>query len=244
MRLVIAGLRTLPEVKPGDDLAGLIRRAARRERRRLGPRTIVVVAQKIVSKAEGAIVDLRSVAPSPRAKRWARRWSRDPRLIELILRESRRIVRMARGVIISETRHGFVAAHAGVDESNVSPGHATVLPRDPDASARRLRRALGCGAVIISDTFGRPWRLGLVNVAIGVAGLDPLLDCRGLRDRAGRPLRTTVLALADEIAAAAGLVMQKTASVPVALISGLPLEAGRGRGARALVRSWRADLFR
>ncbi len=244
MRLAIAGLRTLPEVKPGDDLAALIRRAARRERQRLGRGAIVVVAQKIVSKAEGAVVDLRTVTPSRKARRWARRWNRDPRLIELILRESRRIVRMARGVILSETRHGFVAAHAGVDESNVWRGHATVLPRDPDSSARRLRRALGCGAVIISDTFGRPWRLGLVNVAIGVSGLDPLLDCRGVRDRAGRPLRTTIIALADELAAAAGLVMQKTAGVPVALISGLPWKAAGGSSARALVRSPKADLFR
>ena len=243
MSIRVLGLRSLPEVRAGGHLAALVLRAARRGRLRITRRTIVVVAQKIVSKAEGAVVDLRSVRPSGRARRLAARLGRDPRLVELILRQSRRIVRAARGVLITETRHGFVAANAGVDESNVSPHHATVLPRDPDGSARRLRRRLGCGAVIIADTFGRPWRLGLVNVAVGVSGLEPLVDCRGRLDRAGRPLRSTQVALADEIAAAAGLVMQKTAGVPVVLIRGLRWRAAAG-SARRLIRPPRQDLFR
>jgi coenzyme F420-0:L-glutamate ligase/coenzyme F420-1:gamma-L-glutamate ligase len=244
MRLEIVGLRSLPEVRPGDDLGGLIRRAARRERRRLDAATVLVVAQKVVSKAEGAVVDLGTVRPSPRARRWAAKLGRDPRLIEVILRESRRIVRAGRGVLIAETRHGMVTANAGVDQSNVAgQDTVTVLPRDPDASARRLRRALGCGAVVITDTFGRPWRIGLVNVAVGVAGLDALVDYRGRLDRAGRPLRSTIVALADELAAAAGLAMEKTAGVPVVLIRGLEWRAARG-SARSLIRPAAEDLFR
>src|SRR5262249_335324 len=152
------------------------------------------------------------------ARSWAERYGKDPRLIELVLRESRRIVKMDRGVLIAETRHGFITANAGVDQSNVPGEHfATTLPPDPDSSARRIREALRCGAVILSDTFGRPWREGLVNVAIGVSGLEPVLDLRGDRDRCGRALHGTVLAIADELAAAAGLVMRKSAGVPVAL---------------------------
>jgi coenzyme F420-0:L-glutamate ligase/coenzyme F420-1:gamma-L-glutamate ligase len=244
MRLEIVGLTGLPEVRPGDDLGALIREAAAREQAAPGPETITVVAQKVVSKAEGAVVDLRAIEPSARARDWAAEWGKDPRVIQLVLRESRRIVRMERGVLIAETRHGFVAANAGVDQSNV-PGDdwATVLPLDPDASARRLREALACGAVIISDTFGRPWREGLVNVAIGIAGLAPLADLRGARDRTGKPLRATVLAVADELAAAAGLVMGKSAGVPVALISGFRWERKEG-SAGELVRPAELDLFR
>ncbi len=244
MPLQITGLRTLPEIQPGDDLAGLIRQAAEREDQPLGGSTIVVIAQKIVSKAEGSVVDLRTIEPSPAAKDWAGQWGKDPRLVELILRQSRRIVKMDRGILIAETAHGLVAANAGVDQSNV-PGEdrATVLPADPDASARRLREALGCGALLISDTFGRPWREGLVNVAIGVAGMDPLEDYRGRADRAGRPLQSTILALADELAAASGLVMRKTAGVPVVLISGLEWQPGEGTG-RDLIRPPERDLFR
>lgn len=216
MSIRIVGLAGLPEVRPGDDLAALIRAAGTE----LDAETIVVVAQKIVSKAEGAIVDLRSITPSELATNWAARYGKDSRLIELVLRESRRIVKMDRGVIISETRHGFVTANAGVDESNVPGDHfATTLPIDPDASARRIRESLGCAAVIVSDTFGRPWRVGLVNVAIGVSGLDPLLDLRGSPDRSGRRLQSTTLAVADELAAAAGLVMCKKGGIPVAFIT-------------------------
>ncbi|MBI3667118.1 MAG: coenzyme F420-0:L-glutamate ligase [Acidobacteria bacterium] len=244
MGIEIIGLTGIPEVQRGDDLAELIRRAAAGESRPLDRSVILVVAQKIVSKSEGAVVDLRTVEPSALAREWADQWGKDARLIEVILRESRRIVKMDRGVLIAETRHGFVMANAGVDQSNV-PGeeYVTVLPDDPDASARRLQNALGCGAVIIADTFGRPWREGLVNVAVGVSGLTALEDYRGLPDRCGRPLESTVIALADELAAAAGLVMRKAAGAPVALISGLEWKPAEG-SARALIRPAGQDLFR
>jgi coenzyme F420-0:L-glutamate ligase/coenzyme F420-1:gamma-L-glutamate ligase len=240
MPVRIVGLKRLPEVRPGDDIAALIRSKTGV----LDEDTIVVVAQKIVSKAEGAIVDLRSIEPSDLAINWAGQFGRDPRLIELVLRESRRIVKMDRDILIAETRHGFVAANAGIDQSNVPGEHfATTLPADPDASARRIREGLGCGAVIVSDTFGRPWRDGLVNVAIGVAGLEPLADLRGAPDRSGRLMHATVLAIADELAAAAGLVMPKSGGVPVALITGFDWPRGEG-SARSLIRPPEKDLFR
>jgi coenzyme F420-0:L-glutamate ligase/coenzyme F420-1:gamma-L-glutamate ligase len=240
MPIRIVGLKRLPEVQPGDDVAALIRARTGL----LEPEVSVVVAQKIVSKAEGAIVDLRSVEPSELARNWAAQFGRDPRLIELVLRQSRRIVKMDRDILIAETRHGFVAANAGIDQSNVPGEHfATTLPVDPDASARRIREGLGCGAVIISDTFGRPWREGLVNVAIGVSGLNPLVDLRGERDRTGRELTASVLAVADELAAAAGLAMPKSAGVPVVLITGFDWKPGEG-SARALLRAPEKDLFR
>jgi coenzyme F420-0:L-glutamate ligase / coenzyme F420-1:gamma-L-glutamate ligase len=236
MRLEILAVSGLPEIRPGDDLAAFIRGVQ--------PSDIVAVAQKIVSKSEGAIVDLREIQPSALARSWAEEWKKDPRLIELILAQSRRIVKMDRGVIIAETHHGFVCANAGVDQSNVEgEDFATVLPQDPDASARRLRASLGCGAVIITDTFGRPWREGLVDVAIGVAGFDPLDDLRGGTDRQGRKLTATIIAVADQLAAAAGLVMRKDAGCPVALIRGFewtPAEAS----ARSLLRKPEQDLFR
>jgi coenzyme F420-0:L-glutamate ligase/coenzyme F420-1:gamma-L-glutamate ligase len=240
MRIEILGVRGLPEVRESDDLAALIRARVDGSL----DETVVVVAQKIVSKAEGAVADLNSIEPSPFAAEWAARWNKDARLMELILRESRRIVRMERGLIIAETRHGLVTANAGVDQSNV-PGDncATILPRDPDESARRLREALGCGAVIISDTFGRPWREGLVNVAIGVSGLQALEDYRGRSDRSGRALQSTVIAIADELAAAAGLVMRKEEGVPVALVKGFEWKRSDGSAA-ALIRAPEKDLFR
>ena len=240
MDIRIVGVGGLPEIRRGDDLAALIRRQAGP----LDPRSIVVVAQKVISKAEGAEVDLRTVDPSPLAHTWAAQCGKDPRLIEVVLRQSRRIVKMDRGVLIAETHHGYVAANAGVDQSNI-PGEdrVTVLPCDPDASARRLRAQLGCGAVIVTDTFGRPWREGLVNVAIGVAGLGPLEDYRGRHDTAGRKLQGTILAIADELAAAAGLVMRKADGVPVALITGFEWTAGEG-SARMLLRDPERDLFR
>jgi coenzyme F420-0:L-glutamate ligase/coenzyme F420-1:gamma-L-glutamate ligase len=244
MGIRIIGLRCLPEVRRGDDLAALIRKSAAEGGHTLDSAAIVVVAQKVVSKAEGAEIDLRAVEPSALARAWAGQWQKDPRLIEVILQQSRRIVKMDRGVLIAETRHGFVAANAGVDQSNV-PGEdrVTLLPADPDASACRLRRQLGCGAVIVSDTFGRPWREGLVNVAIGVSGLQPLDDYRGRVDYTGKPLQSTIIAMADEIAAAAGLVMRKADGVPVALVSGLDWTAAAGSG-RALLRDPARDLFR
>jgi coenzyme F420-0:L-glutamate ligase / coenzyme F420-1:gamma-L-glutamate ligase len=243
MRVEIVALSTLPEVRLGDDLAALIRQAAEIDRS-----VVLAVAQKIVSRAEGAIVDLREIQPSSLARSWASEWNKDPRLIELILSQSRRIVKMDRGVIISETQHGLVCANAGVDQSNVVQSNndgdfATVLPNDPDASARRLLASLGCGAVIITDTFGRPWREGLVDVAIGVAGLDPLDDHRGRTDRHGRKLASTIIAVADQLAAAAGLLMLKAAGSPVVLIRGFEWQPTEG-SARSLLRKPDQDLFR
>jgi coenzyme F420-0:L-glutamate ligase/coenzyme F420-1:gamma-L-glutamate ligase len=240
MRLDIIALPNLPEVRPGDDIASFIRNA-----KVAMDRTVVLaIAQKIVSKSEGAIVDLREIQPSALARSWAEKWQKDPRLIELILSQSRRIVKMDRGVIISETHHGLVCANAGVDQSNVPGDHfATILPNDPDASARRLRASLNCGAVIVTDTFGRPWREGLVDVAIGVAGLDPLEDLRGQTDRHGRKLSSTIVAVADQLAAAAGVVMRKAEGCPVALIRGFDFQPSEST-ARLLLRKPDQDLFR
>jgi coenzyme F420-0:L-glutamate ligase/coenzyme F420-1:gamma-L-glutamate ligase len=248
-RLLAVALPALPEVRPGDDLGGMIvaawqALASREPDLAPAPGDVLVVTQKVVSKAEGAIVDLRTIEPSAFAKSWARQWKKDPRLIELILQQSRRIVRMDHGVLIAETQHGFVTANAGVDQSN-TPGddYATVLPADPDASARKLRAELDCGAVIISDTFGRPWREGLVEVAIGVSGIEALEDLRGTADRSGRMLTATILARADQLAAAAGLVMHKSAGVPVAVIHGVEWQPADG-SARPLIRPPETDLFR
>ncbi len=202
---------------------------------------VLVVTQKVVSKAEGAVVDLRTVEPRPEAVAWAKAWDRDARQVEVVLREARRIVRMERGVLITETEHGFVCANGGVDASNVGPGSGdlvTLLPRDPDASADRLRAALRARfgtdlAVIVSDSFGRPWRWGIVDVALGVSGLLPLDDLRGHADADGRVMRTTVRAVADEIASAAELALGKTAGRPVALVRGARPPRGEGRIADA-----------
>jgi coenzyme F420-0:L-glutamate ligase / coenzyme F420-1:gamma-L-glutamate ligase len=238
----------IPEVTSGADLGALIARAVARASRTVEAGDVFVVAQKVVSKAEGAIVRLDDVEASARAAEWAAAHAKDPRVIEVILRQSRRIVRMERGILITETHHGFICANAGVDASNVEPGFVTVLPDDPDASAARLRVALmaafGCPvAVIVSDTFGRAWREGVVNVALGVAGLQPLLDYRGSADTYGRPLTSTVIALADELAAAAEIVTRKAAGTPVAIVRGAGEWAGEGNG-RALVRDASRDLFR
>lgn len=244
MHLEIAGLTGLGEVRPGDDLAALIREAAAKEHQAIDRSVVLAVAQKVISKAEGAVVDLRTIEPSALARSWAREWGKDPRLIELILEQSRRVVKMDRGILVTETKHGFVCANAGVDQSNTAgDDFATVLPDDPDASARRLRDTLGCGAVIITDTFGRPWREGLVDVAIGVAGLEPLEDYRGVTDRRGRPLAVTIIAVADQLAAAAGLLMRKPDGAPVVLIRGWDWRAAEG-SARTLLRRPETDLFR
>lgn len=252
--LRISGLEGIPEVQPGDDLAALILEAlARRDfgdRRRRSHQgaVVLVVAQKVVSKAEGRIVRLEDVRTSGRAEAWAQAHNRDPRIVELALLEAKRIVRMDRGVLIAETRHGFVCANAGVDTSNAPPGCAVLLPEDPDSSARslqeRLSSVLGIGVgVVISDTFGRPWRQGLTNVALGVAGLSPFVDYRGRKDMQGRVLHSSLLAAADELAAAAELVMGKTEAVPVVLIEGYegPVTGGSGRD---LIRPAAEDLFR
>ena len=238
----------LPEVRPGDDIARQIAQAARAQGVPVLEGDVLVIAQKIVSKSEGRIVQLDQVTPSQRAREWADSWSKDARVIELVLRESKRIVRMERGVIIAETRHGFICANAGVDVSNTDEGTAILLPEDPDASARelqtRLSEAFSCHVgVIVSDTFGRAWREGLVNVALGVAGLAPLRDYRGRSDANGKPLQATVIAIADELAAAAELVMGKADRIPVALIRGAKLETRSGSGTD-LIRPPKKDLFR
>jgi len=244
MRLEIVALSTLPEVRRGDDLALLIRQAAADEGQLIDSSVVLAVAQKIVSKAEGAVVDLREIQVSALARSWASEWTKDERLIELIFAHSRRIVKMDRGVLIAETATGLVCANAGVDQSNVQGvDFATVLPSDPDASARLLRAGLGCGAVIITDSFGRPWREGLVDVAIGVAGFDPLDDHRGRTDRHGRQLASTIIAVADQLAAAAGLLMPKAGGCPAVLIRGFPLRPAEG-SARSLQRKPEQDLFR
>jgi coenzyme F420-0:L-glutamate ligase/coenzyme F420-1:gamma-L-glutamate ligase len=243
------GLSGIPEVAEGDDLARLITEAAERAGAGLASGDVLVVAQKVVSKAEGRVVSLSGVAPSGLAREFAEAWDKDPRQVEVVLRESRRIVRMDRGMIIAETTHGFICANAGVDASNV-PGEDRVclLPVDPDGSAARLRKALEdrCSAqvgVIVSDTFGRPWREGLTNVAIGVAGLSPLVSYIGQQDPHGHMLRVTELAVADELAAAAGLLMGKLERIPVVLIRGYGFPSSEGC-ARSLVRSPERDLFR
>jgi len=241
-------LRGLPEIGEGDDLARLLIHATRGKRVGLRHGDILVVAQKIVSKAEGAVVRLSSFQPSARSLQLAAARGRDPRLVQVILQESRRIVRED-PVLIVETHHGFVCANAGVDHSNV-PGEdlVTLLPRDPDGSARRLagelrKLARKRVAVIISDTFGRPWRLGLMNVAIGAAGVPVLRDLRGTRDRSGKPLQATILAVADELAAAAGLVMGKAEGVPAVVIRGYKYRPVDERAA-GVIRPAAEDLFR
>ena len=236
--LRLRALEGLPEIPPGDDLGARLAALVP-----AGP-GILVVAQKIVSKAEGRLVSLADVVPSERAIALAREIGKEPRHTELVLRESKRVVRTAPGVLITETRHGLVCANSGVDLSN-SPGDevAVLLPLDPDASAERIRLALGPGrAVIISDTFGRPWREGLVDVAIGVAGLAPLKSYVGETDRAGRELQVTIMARADQIAAAAGILMEKEAGTPAVWVEGVAIE---GKGSlRDLLRDPTRDLFR
>lgn len=236
----------IPDVVPGAPLAELIAAAARQAGVLLRD-GVLVVCQKVVSKAEGRVVELARVEPSPEARRLAAAEGKDPVHVELVLRESVRIVRRGHGVLIAETPHGFVCANAGVDLSNApAEGTAVLLPEDPDASARRLRQTLAPGGdrlgVLISDTFGRPWREGLVDVAIGCAGLDPIRDERGGRDRGNRELQVTTMALADQLAAAAGLLMGKAAGIPAVWIEGIP---PRGDAPlRTLLRDPTLDLFR
>lgn len=247
--LRLFGLGGLPEIQPGDDLAALIWDAAQAQSTPIASGDVLVVTQKVVSKAEGRLVAPAAVEPSAFAEAIARQWQKDPRHVELILRESRRIVRMDRGVIVAETQHGFICASAGVDQSNVgADGLIALLPEDPDASARRIReglRARGAEvAVIVSDTFGRPWREGLTDVAIGVAGLAPLIEYQGQYDPFGYELRVTITAVADELASAAELVGGKLARVPVAVIRGYTYRADEAASARQLVRAPERDLFR
>jgi coenzyme F420-0:L-glutamate ligase/coenzyme F420-1:gamma-L-glutamate ligase len=247
-RYEVIGVTGIGEVRPGDDVARLVADAAARQGTPLRTGDLLVVGQKVVSKAEGRLVRLDDVVPSPAAAAMAGQLGRDPRLVEVILRESRRIVRMDRGVLIAETHHGWVCANAGVDQSNVDRDWVALLPQDPDRSARRLRERLRDLAgvevgVIVADTFGRPWREGLTNVAIGVSGVAPLRSYLGERDPAGRELQATVLALADELAAAAEPVMGKLSRIPAAIVRGLSLAASE-EGSKPLLRDPARDLFR
>jgi coenzyme F420-0:L-glutamate ligase/coenzyme F420-1:gamma-L-glutamate ligase len=245
----IFGLDGVPEVRAGADVVDLILRALRTSAVDLQDGDVVVITHKVVSKAEGRLVNLSDVEPSPFARKLGAAANRDPRHIEVVLRESARIVRMDRGLIISETRHGFICANAGVDASNVDGDEVVCLqPLDPDLSARRVRAGLAehLGvdvAVIISDSFGRTWRNGVVNVAIGLDGLAPFADYRGQYDPSGYELRASVLAVADELAAAGELVMGKLARRPVAIIRGFRVEGEPG-SARDLVMDPARDLFR
>ncbi len=239
----------IPEVGPGDDIGALIAQSSNEMKFNLSDGDIVVVAQKVISKSEDRLVNLESITPSELALEIARRQNRDPHLIEVILCESSRIVRMEGHILITETRHGFVCANAGVDQSNVRGEQwVSLLPIAPDESALLLKRRLAellnvDVAVIITDTFGRPWREGLTNVAIGVAGMNPIDDFRGKTDDYGRQLSATVLAVADELAAAAGLLMKKTSRIPVIVIHGYAYDRAEG-SARALLRAKEKDLFR
>jgi coenzyme F420-0:L-glutamate ligase/coenzyme F420-1:gamma-L-glutamate ligase len=250
----LVALGGMGEVQTGDDLGALIATAAQAEAIGLTDADVVVVTQKVVSKAEGRVVDLAAVEPREQAREWAARWGKDPRQVELVLRESAEVLRMADGgLIIGRTRHGFVCANAGVDLSNTGPAageRATLLPEDPDASARAIRARLGDltgarPAVIVSDSFGRPWRDGITDVALGAAGIDVLADLRGTTDADGRELHATVVAVADELAAAADLAAGKATGRPVVVVRGYPFSAPAGEdlGARPLVMVRERDLF-
>ena len=247
--LRIIPVRGIGEVRPGEQLAEILLTALAQSNQQLVDHDIVVVTQKIVSKAEGRIVDPDTFEPSHMAEMAAAQGHKDARYYEVVLRESRRIVKMDRGVLVTETHHGLICANSGVDESNVAGGRTvTLLPVDPDASARNLRAALreraGVDiAIILSDSFGRPWREGQVNIAIGVAGIAPLADYAGQPDRYGYMMQASILAVADELASAAELVMGKIDAVPIAIVRGYaytPAEAS----ARALIRAPEKDLFR
>jgi coenzyme F420-0:L-glutamate ligase / coenzyme F420-1:gamma-L-glutamate ligase len=247
--LRVIGLPGIPIVTPGMDLAALIQQASTTAPLPLQAGDILVVTQKVVSKAEGHLIVLRDIMPSPLAESFARQWGKDPRHVEVVLQQSRRIVKMDRGILITETHHGFICANAGVDQSNIEGEEVVaVLPPDPDASARAIRQTLrerlGFDvAVIISDTFGRPWRYALVNIAIGLSGIEAIKDYTGQLDAQGYELRVTALAIADELAAAAELVMNKLDNVPVAVIRGYEYPHGEGSLAQ-LIRAAERDLFR
>lgn len=242
--LEILPLAGLPEIRRGDDLASLVAAATGGD---LRPGDVLVIAHKVVSKAEGAVVELASVRPTARARVLADAHDKDPRVVQVVLDQSRELLRAERGVLVCRTRHGFVCANAGVDASNAGgPERVVTLPGDPDAAARALRAALpGRPAVLITDSFGRAWRHGQVDVAIGLAGLQPLEDWRGRADADGRALRATWIAIADAVAGAAELVRAKDARVPAAIVRGLDrwVTGDDGPGAAALVRPPEEDLF-
>jgi coenzyme F420-0:L-glutamate ligase/coenzyme F420-1:gamma-L-glutamate ligase len=247
-------LRIIPipfpdEVQPGDSLSEKLLSALKRHKLKLKKGDIVIIKHKIVSKAEGQLVLLDEIKPSVKSRAWARRYDLDARVTEVALAQSKRIVRRKRGVLITETHHGFICANSGVDVSNVNGGsHALLLPENSDRSAQKLHRQLKKHLklsipVIITDSFGRPWREGLTEVAIGIAGMKPLHDFRGERDPHGYPLRVSIEAVADELACAAGLVCGKLARTPACIIRGFEYRPGRGHS-KELIRPTATDLFR
>ncbi|HKM39364.1 MAG TPA: coenzyme F420-0:L-glutamate ligase [bacterium] len=245
--LVVWGIRGLPEIEPGTDLAQLIYCAMVGQGTKLLSGDIVVITQKIVSKAEGQVVRLSDVEPSHFALEIGTRYGKDPRQVEVVLREAKRIVRMRGGLLITETKHGYICANAGVDNSNVESGSVTLLPQNPDLSALRMKERLEALlglklAVIISDTWGRPWRSGIVNFAIGSAGINPVLDYAGQKDQFGYELKVTKIAVIDEIAALAELVCGKLDNTPVAIVRGYKYEPS-DLGAASLLRPPDQDLF-
>ena len=247
-RLELIAIEGITEVSPGDSVGKLIYEACSRQNIDIANDDILVLAHKIVSKAEGRIVHLNQVQPSARAIELARELEKEPALVETILQESRAVIRTGGRALIVETHHGFICANAGVDQSNVGINQVVLLPKDPDDSARSIREELHRRtgrnpAVIISDSFGRPWRVGTVDVAIGIAGMKPIKDERGKKDRHGYQLKAAVAAVADEIAAAAELVMGKTNDVPVVIVRGFEMEKEEG-SARELLRPEAEDLFR
>jgi len=237
------------DIRPGDSIAEKLLHSMRRKRLKFRAGDILVVKHKIVSKAEGRLVELATIQPSAESVEWAKKYDLDARVIELALRESRAVIRRKNGVLITETQHGFLCANSGVDVSNVDGGgHAVLLPEDADQSATEIRRSLrrktGISlAVIISDSFGRPWREGLTDFAIGIAGMRALRDDRGRRDGHGYKLKASVEAVADEVACAAGLVCGKLNRAPACIVRGFPYHPGAG-GVRELLRRPEADLFR
>jgi coenzyme F420-0:L-glutamate ligase/coenzyme F420-1:gamma-L-glutamate ligase len=247
--LTLIAIEGIPMIKRGDDLAAVIAAALSAMGVQLRDGDVLTVCQKIVSKAEGRLVSLKDVQPSALAQQFAQRWDKDARAVELVLRQTSRVVRMDNGVLIVETGPGWVCANAGIDESNsLSDDVAILLPEDADASATRIRTGLkrlsGADvAVLVTDTFGRPWRDGLTEVCIGIAGMEPLLDMRGQTDLGGRELHHTVIAIADEIAGAAGLLMPKAGAVPAVLLRGYPFQPAQS-SAKSLIRPAASDLFR
>jgi len=244
----VSPVEGIKRIGPGDELGEIIAKAMRKGRHELADGDIVVVTQKIVSKSEGRLVRLDEVEPTKRAAALAAELKRDARVVELVLRESRRVVRKGHGVLITETRHGFVCANSGIDMSNVESGYVALLPLDPDASSRRIRSSLEKAtgrrlAVIVTDTFGRPWREGQIDLAIGCSGIAPTQSLVGKRDPYGYVLKVTQPAVVDEVAAAAELVMSKLSLVPVAIVRGVKYSGGES-GVRSMVRKRGLDLFR
>jgi coenzyme F420-0:L-glutamate ligase/coenzyme F420-1:gamma-L-glutamate ligase len=242
--LQVVPVEGLPEIGAGDDLGALIAGAVE-----LADRDVAVVTSKIVSKAEGAVVELDTVEPSAFAEEFGRRWQKDPRVVEVVLRQASRVVRMAGPVLITETHHGFVCANSGVDQSSSgAAGRVVVLPADPDASARSLRRRFGeLGvdvAVVVSDTFGRPWREGQTDVAVGIAGIAPMASYIGQLDPHGHEFRVQELCVVDELAAAAELVKGNTSRIPAAVVRGYPWEPDEQASMATVIRDPAKDLFR